>query len=125
VTGIRMPYVDVDGHVSGVQQGRAIYANNTGGPLYSLEIFNNTVTDFQKNGIDLRGNLDVNVQNNGITGNGWTPTTAQNGIVVLGGVTGGVYNNAVSEVGYLSGSDTSSGILSYTSNVSIHDNTVS
>jgi Ca2+-binding RTX toxin-like protein len=128
LTGIRMP-LDGNGHVSGVQQGRPIYANNVDGTARTLTVSDNTVSDFQKNGVDLRGtNLTVTVTGNEITGEGATPTNAQNGIVIFG-PTGEVSGNTVSEVGYvLTGSNSpasSSGILNYTSsNVTIDDNTL-
>lgn len=127
VIGIRMP-LDGEGHVSGVQQGRAIYANNADGVSRSLTVSDNTVEDFQKNAIDLRGaGLIVDVSGNTITGNGTTPTTAQNGIVlgVTGEVTGSVTDNTISEIGYTGPADaTSAGILSYGSDVTIADNTL-
>ncbi|MFN3348224.1 cadherin domain-containing protein [Pseudorhodoplanes sp.] len=127
VIGIRMP-LDVNGNVSGIQQGRAIYANNADSASRSLAITNSTVEDFQKNAIDLRGaGLDVIVSGNTITGNGATPTTAQNGIVlgVSGEVTGSVTDNIISEIGYTGpASAVSSGILSYGSDVTIADNTL-
>jgi Ca2+-binding RTX toxin-like protein len=127
VTGIRMP-LDGNNNVSGVQQGRAIYANSTGPTEYTLNIINNIVDDFQKNGIDLRGNLQVSVSGNTVTGNGWTPTTAQNGIVVVGGVEGTISGNTVSEVGYVdtptNSAASSAGILNHTSDVAITGNTI-
>lgn len=127
VIGIRMP-LDNDGHVSGVQQGRAIYANNADSVSRSLTVTNNTVEDFQKNAIDLRGaGLDVNVSGNTIIGNGATPTTAQNGIVlgVTGEVTGSVTDNTISGIGYTGPANaTSAGIVSFGSDVTIADNTL-
>ena len=127
VTGIRMP-LDENDNVSGIQQGRAIYANNTGPTEYTLDVIGNTVTDFQKNGIDLRGNLTVTVTENTVTGNGWTPTNAQNGIAVVGGVEGTISSNIVTEVGYVdtpaNAAAVSAGILNHTSNVTIDGNTI-
>ncbi|MFN0264741.1 beta strand repeat-containing protein [Tepidamorphus sp. 3E244] len=128
VTGVRMD-LDINGNVSGAQQGRGIYANNQDGAPRLLSITDNTVDDFQKNGIDLRGaGLDVTVSGNELTGNGATPTNAQNGIVTVGSLTGTIDDNDVSEVGYVdTGSNndaTSAGILTFGSDVAITNNVV-
>ncbi len=125
ITGIREA-LEGNGHVSGVQQGRAIYANNTGAER-NLSVTDSTVSDFQKNGIDLRGNLNVTVDGNTVTGDGATSNTAQNGIVigVRGNAHGAVVDNHVSEVGYTGDSgDVSAAILSFSADVSVTGNTV-
>ena len=106
----------MDTPFSGAQHGVAIYAYNTDGTLRTLNVFNNTIVDFQKTGIALAGDdLTVNVDGNTVTGAGPTAVTAQNGIQVAYGATGSVANNNVSDVWYSPAIWTASGILLYDS----------
>lgn len=101
VTGIHMP--KVDGHVLGNQQGRAINVRNTDAELREISIVNNTVDEFQKNGIDVRGDgLTATISGNIITGDGLIDVVgamAQNGVVLGFGAGGTVTGNSVSEIG--------------------------
>jgi hypothetical protein len=110
ITGVR------DATLSGTQHGIGIYANNSDGVARTLNIFNNTITDFQKNGMALSGTgLTVNVNNNTVTGAGKINITAQNGIQVSYGATGSVTNNTVSGIWYTPSSWSATGILLYDS----------
>ncbi len=82
---------------SGVQAGVAMYAYNLDGTPRTLNVIDNNIFDYQKNGMALSGNgLTVNVQNNTVTGAGPTSITAQNGIQVSYGATGTISGNTVS-----------------------------
>jgi hypothetical protein len=108
ITGIR------NDPLSGAQYGIGIYVNNTDGTPRTVNIFNNTIMDFQKNGMALSGvGLTVNVHDNIVTGAGSTAVTAQNGIQVSFGATGSIMNNTVSNVGYTGSTWGASGILLY------------
>lgn len=101
VTGIHMP--KVGGHVLGNQQGRAINVRNTDAELREISIVNNMVDEFQKNGIDVRGDgLTATISGNIITGDGLIDVAgamAQNGVVLGFGAGGTVTGNTVSEIG--------------------------
>ncbi len=82
---------------NGVQNGIALYANNLDGTPRSLNVTNDTILNYQKNGMTLVGpNLTLDVASNIVTGAGDTPTIAQNGIEVGGGATGSISGNTVS-----------------------------
>ncbi len=101
-----------DAPFSGVQHGVAIYAyNSTGGP-YGLEVGGVTVTDFQKNAMALNGTgLTVNVHDCVVTGAGQTTVTAQNGIQIGYGATGSITDCDVAGIYYTGPSWTASGLL--------------
>jgi uncharacterized delta-60 repeat protein len=81
---------------NGVQNGVAVYANNTDGVGRSLNISNNTIFGYQKNGTALFGaGLTLNVSGNTLTGAGSTPLIAQNGIEVGIGASGTISGNTV------------------------------
>ena len=52
----------------------------------SVAIENNTVSNYNKNGIDVRGNVNAKITGNTVTGSGPSRLIAQNGIVVLGAI---------------------------------------
>ena len=64
---------------NGVQNGVALYADNADGSSRTLNVTNNTINNYQKNGMTLKGNgLSVSVTGNVVTISGNT-ITAQNG----------------------------------------------
>ena len=73
------------GQTTGCQSGRAIVVWNTDtSARQSVAIENNTVTSYNKNGIDVRGNVDAKITGNTVTGKGPIDYIAQNGIVLIG-----------------------------------------
>ena len=119
-----------DSTLSGSQHGIGIYAYNTDGVGRVVNIFNNTIVDFQKNAMALDGmGLTVNVDGNTVTGAGLTLVTAQNGIQISRGATGTVSNNTISDIWYRTDEGDGShaaGILLYLSggSVQVSNNTV-
>ena len=100
--------------IDGVQGGIALYAFADNGTARTLNVTNNTITDFQKNGMSLSGNdLTVNVDGNIVTGAGTVNYIAQNGIELSDGATGSITNNTVSGFSYSPASYASAGILIY------------
>ena len=65
------------GQTTGCQAGRAILVGNTdaGRAAQSVTIENNTVSDYNKNGIDVRGNVDAKIIGNTVTGTGRSTTS--------------------------------------------------
>jgi parallel beta-helix repeat protein len=119
--------------LTGCQSGQGIFVQGgygTGGTA-KVNIQNNSVHSFQKNGITVDGDsANGNVMNNYISGQGPTTGAAENGIQISDGAAGNVTNNVViddiwapdtsSDTG-----DAASGILVYASqNVTIQNNTV-
>ena len=90
----------------GVQSGVAIYAYAS-----DVGIFNNTVCDYQKNGITT--NLAGDSRIHGNTAIGWGPTDliAQNGIQVGFGAHASVKNNTVTDNWYSGGYWAAAGVL--------------
>ena len=87
------------GQTTGCQSGRAIVVWNADRRYArrSVTIEGNTVTSYNKNGIDVRGNVDATIIGNTVTGKGPIDYIAQNGIVVLGADTvAQVWGNTVS-----------------------------
>ncbi|HSZ54286.1 MAG TPA: hypothetical protein VK797_01400 [Tepidisphaeraceae bacterium] len=75
----------------------AVYADNTDGVARGLNITNDTILGYQKNGTAFFGaGLTLSVTGNTVTGAGATPAIAQNGIEVGLGATGTIANNHVS-----------------------------
>jgi parallel beta-helix repeat protein len=67
--------------LNGDQHGNAIYYRAFGGSANGT-ISGNTVTDYQKNGITINGNVSATIANNTVTGEGPVDYIAQNGIQV-------------------------------------------
>ena len=111
----------------GAQSGRAIYANNHDAAARTLNIRDNTIANFQKNGIHITGaGLSSTIAGNTITGAGATSTIAQNGIVVQNGAVANVKENTISGIGYTPTTWAASSILlSFAGDDSkVHHNTV-
>lgn len=83
---------------NGCQSGDAILVQSLGGGTSKVSIDDNSVHDYQKNGIT--GNelgTEVTITNNVVTGLGPTTGAAQNGIQISFGAKGGVLRNAVAD----------------------------
>ena len=84
--------------IKGCQSGDAIFVQSLGGQTSKVSIANNSVHDYQKNGItgDELG-TEVTITNNNVTGLGPTTGAAQNGIQIGFGATGSVLRNTVTD----------------------------
>ncbi|HTB85104.1 MAG TPA: immunoglobulin domain-containing protein [Candidatus Sulfotelmatobacter sp.] len=116
-----------DNPIDGNQAGYGIraYADTT---PQSLTVDDCTVSDIQKNGIDIRGaTMTATIASNTVTGSGPVNYIAQNGIVVLG-ATATIQDNTISGYTYtLAGNDPqadASGILIYQGAATIANNSV-
>jgi nitrous oxidase accessory protein NosD len=84
--------------LDGCQSGDAIVVQSLGGGTSKVRINDNSVHDYQKNGIT--GNesgTEVTITNNVVTGLGPTTGAAQNGIQIGFGAKGGALRNTVTE----------------------------
>ena len=84
--------------LNGCQSGDAIVVQSLGGATSNVSIIDNSVHDYQKNGIT--GNelgTEVAIINNTVTGLGPTAGAAQNGIQVGFGAKGSVQRNTVTD----------------------------
>jgi nitrous oxidase accessory protein NosD len=84
--------------LNGCQSGDAIVVQSLGGGSAKVSIDDNSVHDYQKNGIT--GNesgTEVAITNNVVTGLGPTTGAAQNGIQIGFGAKGGVLRNTVTD----------------------------
>jgi hypothetical protein len=89
----------------GCQDGLAIYVQSgyASGGSAVVTVSNNSVHDYDKNGITADGSGTVaTITGNYVVGIGATPLTAQNGIQVSDGATGSVKNNTVTDDVYIS-----------------------
>ena len=85
--------------LNGCQSGDAIVVQSLGGGTSNVSVIDNSVHDYQKNGIT--GNesgTEVTIINNVVTGLGPTAGAAQNGIQVGFGAKGGVQRNTVTDL---------------------------
>ncbi len=99
-----------DNPLSGVQHGYGILSRNDDAATRTLAITNDTVSDYQKNGIDVRGTgMTSTITGNTVTGAGATGTIAQNGIVIIDAVAQ-ISGNTITGNSY-TGSDEATGIL--------------
>jgi hypothetical protein len=81
---------------TGCQQGRAILVDAIGSAIQqSVKIENNTVKDYNKNGIDVRGNVAAKIDGNNVTTQA-SDKIIRNGIVVRTGASAQVWGNTVS-----------------------------
>lgn len=86
-----------DTPISGNQHGVALYAYNTDSVARTLTVTNNTISDYQKNGMALNGaGLTATVSGNVVTGAGAFNSQAQNGIQIGFGAVGSITGNTVS-----------------------------
>ncbi len=112
--------------LSGNQHGVALYAYNADDTPRTLNVLNNTIDDYQKNGMALNGsNLTVNVTGNTVTGAGPSNKIAQNGIQVGWGAAGVIDGNTVANHSWTGGGWVATDILIYTGDVDITNNTLS
>ncbi len=123
ITGVR------DSPLSGVQHGIGLYAFNDDGVDRTIEVFDNEIVDFQKNGMALNAGtgapLTLDVQRNTVTGAGPIPTTAQNGIQTFGdAITGVVDDNDVSGIAYTGAGFVATSILNFNSAIDAGSNDI-
>jgi hypothetical protein len=109
------------GQTTGCQSGRAILVNAIGDTTKrSVTIEGNTVWYYNKNGIDVRGNVNATIVGNTVTGKGPIDYIAQNGIVVLGiDTVAQVSGNTVSGNSYTPADTEATGILVIDATVSV------
>jgi hypothetical protein len=118
---------------NGSQHGRGIlYINGASGTISG-----NTVSDFQKNGIEVSGltadggalsgvKTSVTVQKNVVTGEGPIAYIAQNGIVIRSGASATVVKNTVSGFDYTPAGTEATGLLLYQAGrVNVQNNNIS
>jgi hypothetical protein len=100
------------GRHDGCQSGRAILVDAIGSATrHSVKIEDNTVSSYNKNGIDVRGNVDAKIVGNTVTGSGPRADIIQNGIVVRTGAFAQVWGNTVSGNSYTLISNEACGLL--------------
>jgi len=100
--------------ISGTQHGIGVYAYVDNATPRVLQVANDTISGFQKNGMALSGtNLTANVSGNTVTGAGAVNFIAQNGIQISSGATGSVTGNTISGFSYTPASTVSCGALLY------------
>ena len=112
---------------SGSQHGLGIYVLNDDTVARAVNILNNDISNFQKNGITTNGNdLTANISGNTVTGIGQTSTIAQNGIQLGRGATGSISDNTISDIWYTGSGWSASGILLYEASgtVSLENNII-
>jgi parallel beta-helix repeat protein len=81
---------------TGCQVGRAILVDSIGAPTrQSVTIQGNTVTNYNKNGIDVRGNVDATIKGNTVSTSA-SDQIIRNGIVVRTDASADVWANTVS-----------------------------
>lgn len=96
--------------LSGNQHGYGILSRNDDAAPRTLTVSGNTVSGYQKNGIDIRGTgMTTTISGNTVTGAGVTNVIAQNGIVVINTVAD-ISGNTVSGNAY-SGSGSGPNLL--------------
>jgi nitrous oxidase accessory protein NosD len=84
--------------LNGCQSGDAIVVQSIGGGTSKVSIDDNSVHDYQKNGIIGEGlGTEVTITNNVVTGLGPTTGAAQSGIGITFGAKGGILRNTVTD----------------------------
>jgi len=114
---------------NGVQQGLGVYVYVDDGTPRDINIRDNIVTNFQKNGITIWGPVKAKIHKNTITGWGDTGVIAQN-CLQLGGdpaMTASVTSNLISKSNYTGDGWASTGILALwgNDNLRVVRNTIS
>jgi parallel beta-helix repeat protein len=107
--------------VSGVQQGLGIYVYVDDSIQHNINIRENMITNFQKNGITIWGPVKAKIHKNTVTGWGDTDVIAQN-CIQLGGdesMTASVTGNIISDSNYTPMTWASTGILALWGNDNI------
>ncbi|HEX5824300.1 MAG TPA: right-handed parallel beta-helix repeat-containing protein [Candidatus Limnocylindrales bacterium] len=98
--------------LNGSQHGNAIYYRALGTGTASGTISGNTLTNYQKGGITVSGNVSATITKNAVSGQGPVDYIAQNGIQVGYGAKATVTGNTVTGNAYTGAGETSSaGIL--------------
>ena len=98
---------------SGCQEGHGIAVFNSTSTTKSVTITNNMVTDYQKTGILIDGNVSATIQNNTVSGKGQIDYIAQNGIQISGGASAKISGNSISNNYYGPAKVVACGILLY------------
>jgi hypothetical protein len=86
--------------LNGTQHGVAIYYRALGTGEARGKISDNTITNYQKGGITVNGNVSATIANNTVTGQGPVNYIAQNGIQVAYGAKATVSRNTVTGNAY-------------------------
>ena len=86
--------------LNGTQHGNAIYYRALGTGTASGTISGNTLTNYQKGGITVNGNVSATITNNTVTGQGPVSYIAQNGIQLGYGAKATVTGNTVTGNAY-------------------------
>jgi len=95
--------------LNGTQHGVAIYYRALGTGEVRGKISDNTITNYQKGGITVNGNVTATIANNTVTGQGPVNYIAQNGIQVGYGAEATVTENTVTGNAYTGANGASSG----------------
>ena len=99
---------------SGCEEGNAIEVSNVGGTTEQhVSITGNTVSDYQKSAITVKGNVAAVVGGNVVTGDGPIDNIAQNGIQVSSGATADVSSNTISGNNYTPKAYVACGLLAF------------
>ena len=109
--------IQVQGGNNGCQTGLAVYVEGSGSTTPTLTIAQNSIHDYQKNGITITGTgVTANVEYNYVRGYGPVSFIAQNGIEFDDGTLGAITSNDVSGNIYTPGTYASTNVLMYNAN---------
>lgn len=106
---------------TGTQQGNGLYVYVDNAIPQDVNIRENVITNFQKNGITIYGLVEAKIHKNTVTGWGETVVIAQNCIQLGGdlGMTASVTDNVISRSNFTPGTWASTGILTLSGNDNI------